>query len=49
MGGGETGANPFFFFNRGEIFVLGADRGGGVEGDRKWVRMLVVLLRGEKN
>ena len=29
MVGGETGANPFFFLTGGEIFVLGADRGGG--------------------
>ena len=38
----------FLFFSLGgKPLFLGADRGG--EGDRKWVRMLVVPFRGQRN
>ena len=43
---GATGANHFFFPLGGKSLFLGADRGG--EGDRKWVRMLVVPFTGKK-
>ena len=44
---GATEANHFFFHWGGKSLFLGADWGG--EGDRKWVRMLVVTFRGKKN
>ena len=46
---GATEANHYFsFFSLGgKPLFLGADRGG--EGDRKWVRMLVVSFRGQRN
>ena len=49
MGGGQTGANPLFLTGGKSLFKVLIGGGGGGKGDRKWVRMLVVLLRGQKN
>ena len=46
MVGGHWGNH--FFFPGGKFLFLGAD-GGGEEGDRKWVRMLVVHFTAQKN
>ena len=45
--GGDKGQITFFFIEGGQIFVFRCWPGEG-EVDRKWVRMLVVPLRGQK-
>ena len=46
-GRGRLGQITFFFPLGGKSLFLGADR--GEEGDREWVRMLVVPFRGQRN